>query len=57
MNKKNMFKSLLLMCLLALPLNTLADNYKRGDCDHGCEGFSVHGEKKVVHHHCMRCGR
>ena len=37
MNKKNMFKSLLLMCLLALPLNTLADNYKRGDCDRNGE--------------------
>lgn len=37
MNKKSFFKIVLTMCLMALPLMSLADDYPRGDCNH--DGF------------------
>lgn len=37
MNKKNVIKSVLILFLLALPLNGLADDYLRGDCDQNGE--------------------
>ena len=33
MNKKTFFKTLLIVCLMALPLNVMADDYPRGDCN------------------------
>ena len=40
MNKKPIFKTLLIVCLMALPLMSMADDYPRGDCNHD-QGVNV----------------